>query len=205
MTLIRPGRLLRAHAAMALALLLFSGQASAQDATNSCPPGTDRPFGERNESAPPGLARYDFLIGDWDADVSFNKIAGGTINFKARWHNTWISNGYVVQQEWRGPYTTGVEFRSYDPREEKWLGQNIYFNKSWKATEIEFDGGKMIVYITQAEDQNGPFLARETYYDITQDSFKIRSDRSDDGGETWQPGAYVIEARRVTEKTQPSA
>jgi len=35
----------------------------------------------------------------------------------------------------------------------------------------------MIVYTAHAEDRNGPFPARETYYDIEENFFKIRSDR----------------------------
>jgi len=172
-------------------------QVMAQDTPALYQPDPDSPIGERNENAPPELAMYDFVIGDWDATVTFTKPDGSEVKGKARWHNIWIGNGYVVMQEWRSPYTVGSEFRSYDAEKKKWLGQNIYFNSDWRATEIEFNDGNMIVFNPHAKDKNGPFINRETYYDISENSFKIKSDRSYDGGKTWQPGIYAIAAIRL--------
>jgi len=187
------------YATIALGLLCWTNLAMAQDAPPIYQPNPDSPIGERNPNGPPELARYDFLIGDWDLVVTNTTPAGETRVNKAKWHNIWIGKGYVVQQVWRSAYTIGNEFRSYDAKQGKWVGQNIYFNSNWRATEIEFVDGNMIVYNPHAEDQNGIFTNRETYYDITENSFKIKSDRSDDGGESWRPGRYVIEATRVTE------
>ena len=33
-------------------------------------PNLDSPIGVRNPAAAPGTAQYDFLIGDWDVDVT---------------------------------------------------------------------------------------------------------------------------------------
>lgn len=183
---------------LAMGLLAVGAtQAMAQDTPALYQPDPDSPIGERNENAPPELARYDFVIGDWDATVTFTKPDGSKVKGKARWHNIWIGNGYVVMQEWRSPYTVGSEFRSYDAEKKKWLGQNIYFNSDWRATEIEFSDGNMIVFNPHAKDKNGPFINRETYYDISENAFKIKSDRSYDGGKTWQPGIYAIAATRL--------
>jgi hypothetical protein len=154
-------------------------------------PNPDSPIGARNPRGAEGLAQFDFVIGDWDVDITFN---GNRYN--ARWHNTWIVDGFVVMQEWRGPYMTGAEFRAYDPDTNTWSGQNIYSGQEWRHTTAHRDGETMIVVI-EADGPRGPFLNRETYSDITPSSFSMRSELSFDNGATWEPGRYGMTATRA--------
>jgi len=185
-------------AAVCAVVTLASGEsASGQDAPILYQPNPDSPIGTRNKNGPPELAEFDFVIGDWDAVITWTPPGAEVVTYKAKWHNHWVVDGLVVMQEWRGPYLTGTEIRSWDRRQKKWTGRNVYVNGIWHETTAEFKDGKMIVIIEDAEDRNGPFKNRETYHEITENSFKMYSDRSDDGGKTWTKGRYSMVVTRT--------
>lgn len=161
-------------------------------------PDPDSPIGTRNPNAPPETAQYDFVIGDWDVVINFRNTDGTAFTYNARWHNTWIVDGYAVMQEWRGPYASGSEVRIYSPQDGHWLGFNVY--NAWgtpKAVTASFANGEMVVMVDPVTDETGTFINRETYSNITEDRWEMHSDRSNDGGETWQQGAYDLVATRV--------
>jgi hypothetical protein len=184
--------------AVILALGLVASETRAQDQPILYQPETDSPLGARNPLAPPEAAQFDFLIGDWNAVVTYTVPGKEPLVFNARWHNTWIVNGYAVMQEWRGPYATGAEFRYFDPTLHKWTGYNLYSGSAWKETWAEWQEDKMAVY-SKGEGPQGEFLNRETYYDIHADSISLRSDRSFDDGATWKPHTFSIEMTRIRE------
>lgn len=161
-------------------------------------PDPDSPIGARNPDGAPGLGQYDFLIGDWDADITWTPPGGQEVRYRAKWHNIWAVNGYVVIQEWRGPYQTGAEIRSYDTKTDSWSGYNIYPTlRGWKKVTAKAENGGMAVIIEGASDERGEFLNRETYYDVAPGSFKMKSEKSYDGGENWEPGNYVMTVTRA--------
>jgi hypothetical protein len=161
-------------------------------------PSPDSPIGERNPNGPAELAQYDFLIGDWDVDMTWYFDGKPPTKSVAKWHNHWIINGNVVMLEWRGTDYTGAEIRQWDKNQNKWTGVNIYpdFSHAPKAITAEKNGDTMQVFIP-VEGKNGPFINRETYYDITPDRYKMRSENSFDGGETWQRGLYEMTVTRT--------
>lgn len=178
--------------------LALAACAAAQDASPILSqPDPDSPIGARNLNGPAGLAQFDFVVGDWDVDITFTPPGGAPIAYKAKWHNIWIVDGQVVMQEWRGPYATGAELRAYDPATDTWVGRNIYAGRGWKPTTATRDADTMTVVIDGGADARGDFLNRETYFNIADDTFEMRSERSYDDGETWEPGAYVMRAARA--------
>ena len=48
----------------------------------------------------------------------------------------------------------------------------------------------------EGTDPRGAFVDRNTFHEITPESFLWRKDRSWDGGESWFEGIAIIEARR---------
>jgi len=172
---------------------------AAQDAPIIYQPDPDSPIGVRNPKGPEELSQFDFVIGDWDVEITFFPPQGEAVTYNARWHNHWIIDGFVVMQEWRGPYATGAEFRAWDAQAKRWSGRNIYAGKEWHQTHADYVDGKMIVYIEDASDKSGSFINRETYFDIEADSFKMKSDRSYDEGESWEKGRYEMVATRRAE------
>ena len=57
----------------------------------------------------PGDVRnqFEFVIGVWDIEVT---LANGNV-YAAEWQNRWLADGVALVQEWRGPYTKGIEVR----------------------------------------------------------------------------------------------
>ena len=160
-------------------------------------PNPDSPIESRNPKAAKELDQFQFLIGDWNATITWQPQGGKPMTYSAKWHNHWIIDGHAVMQEWRGPYLTGTEIRYYNPKTKQWTGKNLYVNGDWKDTVAEWKEDKMVVTILNAEDKSGKFLNRETYFDIKVDSFKMKSDRSYDGGESWVQGAYFMHVVRA--------
>jgi hypothetical protein len=179
---------------------LFVGEARSQEILYQ--PAPDSPIGERNADAPKGTGQYDFLIGDWDVDVSLFRPEQEPFVYKAKWHNHWIADGYVVMQEWRGPYATGIELRSYDPASDQWQGRNIYYPSpgTWYSNIGEMKDKQMTVTTVRTDAEGLETISREIYWDITDKSFRIRTERSIDGGATWQRGKYELIAHRIGEE-----
>ena len=157
-------------------------------------PEVDSPLGTPNENVPAEGRQFDFVVGDWNVDMTYSAPGKEPFRYRAKWHNHWVVNGYIIMQEWRGPFATGAELRYYDKNTGKWTGRNVYpgSNVPWHNTSAEFKDGKMVVTIEGNSDTRGPFLNRETYYDIMTDSFRMKSERSYDGGETWEKGLYEM-------------
>lgn len=155
-------------------------------------PDPDSPIGARNPDAPGGLAQYEFLIGDWDVDVALNRPGAEPLKYRAKWHNHWIANGHAVMQEWRGPYATGIEIRTYDAAADVWQGRNIYFPSpaAWYDNTATWTGSEMVVTTHRVAADGAASITREIYYDLEESGFRIRTEVSADGGTTWAPGRY---------------
>ena len=176
-------------------LVLFASPAIGQDIRYQ--PDPDTPIGVRNPAAPPQTAEFDFLIGDWDAAITLRTTNGQTLNYIAHWHNVWIVDGFVVMQEWRGPYSSGSEIRQFNAQLGHWEGVNIYAGSGTpQSTTARFENGEMVVTAHKVDDERGPVIGRETYFNITEDSFEMRADQSYDDGETWERGVYEMTVTR---------
>ena len=176
--------------------LVMASAASAEPPPIRYQPVPDSPIGERNPSAPDEVAQFDFLIGDWDVEITWFPPQGDPNTYSARWHNHWINDGFDVMQEWRGPYITGTEFRHYDPALGYWVGKNLYAGRNWVNTTARVSGDNMIVVIEASNPQEGAFLNRETYFEISENRWRMKSDRSFDDGKTWEKGRYEMVATR---------
>lgn len=118
------------------------------------------------------------------------------MSYEARWHNTWIDDGHAIMQEWRDPYSTGAELRTYNSKTGRWEGRNYYAGwESWTESEGSFANGEFVIE-TQTKGPDGPKLSRERYFDIQRDSFWMAATHSSDGGETWTAPAYEMVCTR---------
>ena len=163
-------------------------------------PKPDSPILERHSSLTGEGEAFDFLIGDWDVVITWHSEDGNTIRYRAKWHNHWIIDGRVVMQEWRGPTLTGAEFRYYDKNTKSWTGRNIYADGAWRETKAKSDGNKLEVIIFSHNQKKGDFLNRETYFNISEYSFEMKSDISHDDGKTWSRGDYDMVVTRTLNK-----
>jgi hypothetical protein len=187
---------LKMTAAVLLATLIPAITISAQELLYQ--PDPDSPIEMRNPAAPVGSEQYDFLIGDWDVEVTLYRAKKAPLVYHAEWHNHWVANGYVVMQEWRGPYTTGIELRSFNAAEGKWEGRNIYQPQpgTWYGNEARLVDSRMIVTTIRLDASGNETIAREIYQDITESSFAIDTQQSADDGITWERGKYRLTATR---------
>ncbi len=164
---------------------------------------TSRPRTARSLRATPPdhaeLAQFDFLAGDWDVTVTMPRAGSQPLVYHAKWHNHWIANGYVMMQEWRGPYATGTELRSFNPVTHKWDGHNLYVPEpgTWYENEAELVGGDMVVTRHTKTPDGTPLINREVYHAISADRFEIRTEASLDEGVSWRPGRYSLVATRI--------
>jgi len=162
-------------------------------------PEVDSPIGKRNPNAPEELSQFDFLIGDWNIEIDFRQPDGAIQTYPAIWHNHWMVNGILLAQEWRGPFATGVEFKRYNKQKGMWEGRQTYnFKPGWSTSIAVKEEDKMIVTHGESTDQAGRvFILRETYHDMTENSFKMFAQRSYDNGKTWSEWAFKMVCNRV--------
>ena len=102
-------------------------------------------------------------------------------------------------QEWRGPYSTGIEIRSYDAADDSWHGRNIYFPApaNWYENTARLIDDEMIVTTHRTDGNGNDTITREIYFDISESAFSIRTELSQDGGVTWKPGRYSAVSHRL--------
>jgi len=181
-------------------LMAPAGAAGAEPAVKAADSLRSAAFGTRNPEGAAELAQFDFVIGEWAVDLTNFPRQGAPKKSKARWRNAWGVSGYVVMQEWHGPHVTGIEMRAWDASKKHWVGQNIYAGKDWSSlrpTEARFTDGQMVIHTQGGSDADGPFINRETYFDIGPTTFKIKAEKSYDLGKSWVRGSYEMTATRM--------
>lgn len=187
---------------MTIIFTVLTGHSTAQEIRSDPPiyqPIPDSPILNRNPTLTGEGTAFDFLIGDWDAVITWEPDKGPQDVYRAKWHNHWIIDGHAVMQEWRGPSLTGTEIRFYDKNTKSWKGQNIYVGGAWRETTAKSDGDTLVVTIFSEDVEHKKFLNRETYFNITDSSFQMKSDLSFDDGKTWKKGQYHMRAARSVE------
>ena len=151
-------------------------------------------------------ALFDWLIGDWEADVYDYRAGGSKCVSKGEWHFGWVLEGRAVQDVWIVPRRSernattlgdnnryGTTIRMYDPKLDAW---RVFWFNPVTQDRTELIGRKVgNTIVQQCVDEDGSFT-RWTFQDIKPDSFTWRGEFSTDGGNTWQLDAEFL-ARRV--------
>jgi len=151
---------------------------------------------------------YDWLIGDWEADVYDYQADGSKKNNTGEWHFSWVLEGRAIQDVWIVPKVSarsaatpsednryGSTLRIYDPNIDAW---RIFWFNPVAQSRSELIGRKVgndIVH--QGIDDDGS-LIRWNFEDIKPNSFLWRGESSRDGGKTWQLGSEFV-AHRIAE------
>ncbi len=183
------------------ALVLAPVPASAQEHDLSV--ATDR--GDLpDERAPEGLADLAFLIGDWRLETSFALSGGGEFKAEGRLLGRYAMGGFGVLVE-------EVHSAAANPELEIFVGSQLYSihpesgdvigvgcntlgnRKSRRGGMVDGD----LVVIESGELFEGrPGINRMTFFNITEDRFELRLERSLDDGATWEDGGYGFVAIR---------
>jgi hypothetical protein len=157
-----------------------------------------------NPAAPKETAQFRFLVGNWDCKTRFMKADGKSYaEGTARWNGYYILDGWAIQDDWISAQPDGTEghgtnIRSFNPKTGKWDNRWLPAGSlQWKYYQSEQVGDTMVMTGGEGKDARGEYVDRNTFYDIAQDSWSWRKDRSYDGGKSWVEGIGYIHATRV--------
>jgi len=154
--------------------------------------------------APKETAQYSFLIGAWECIIQ-RMGPDGVLGPErsARWTGRYILDGWAIEDVWEstgpdGSPFQGVNIRSFNPKthvwDNRWLSSR---DLQWAYYSSEKVGETMVMTGGEGVDARGPFIDRNTFYDIKPESWSWRKDRSWDGGDTWVEGIATISAKRL--------
>lgn len=164
-------------------------------------------FGKPNPSAPPELAEFAFIIGEWNCDVRVKAEDGAVQTYQATWTGRYILDGYVIADEYRmldhagSVIVHGMNFRSYDAEKKAWVMRWLDGTRSfWVELGPDALGGVRADAGTiqfKLVDLFAPdAVSRVTFSNITADRFTWKEEKSLDNGRTWSE-FVTIEARRT--------
>jgi hypothetical protein len=147
---------------------------------------------------------YDLLIGTWSYRFQA-RTPGGNGRYGPPRPGTWTfaktHGGYVVDDEFStqnpdGSRTLTVTYRVFNPEKKVWQVQGVGAKRGTWQPGVGWSD-RTSRYLVQDYPEAG-LKVRIKYYDITRDHFLWRADGSQDGGKTWVPDLWLIEATRVT-------
>jgi hypothetical protein len=151
-------------------------------------------------------AVFDWLVGDWEADVYDYGPGGSKRVSKGEWHFSWILEGRAVQDIWIVPKRSdrnatapsdnnryGTTIRIYDPKLDAW---RVFWFNPVTQDRTELIGRRVgNTVVQQSVGQDGSFI-RWIFENIKPNSFTWRGEFSTDGGKTWKLDAEFL-ARRI--------
>jgi hypothetical protein len=186
-----------------MALLIYAQSANAQHGGSVALPAVTPP----TESA-----QFDFLIGQWDIELS-PKVSGlvAMIHGAPRLLGTWKAwrafDGFGIDDELRvvdgsgNPVTLSHTMRIYDKNAGHWIisGLDVYRARFSSAT-AQWQDGEMRIMGNGSNSEGKAYSSRTRFYEITPDSFRMQQDRSFDSEQSWEEAAISISAKRAAAK-----
>ena len=153
--------------------------------------------------APKAIANLAFMLGEWNLSTTF-VINSKTTHTKARMEAHYAMGGFAIEQVQIHPggdsdtktlFVSSALF-SVHPKTGEIVGvsQNTLGNR--KFIDGKFVDGSFITTVSGEMFQGAHLINRFVYADITPTSFNIRTEASDDDGETWRDGGYMVHAER---------
>jgi hypothetical protein len=152
-------------------------------------------FGTLNSDAPAELARFSFLIGNWNFETKVTLADGQSLPFKGTWRGRYILDGYAISDEYRMTdlsgklIVLGLNLRSYDANKQTW---NIKWLNALAGTwtnlsPSELGGvtadGRSTIYAFKetAPLDNAHVYTRVTYTRVSDSNFTWKGEKSADG------------------------
>ncbi|WP_457419801.1 hypothetical protein [Roseateles sp. P5_E7] len=162
--------------------------------------------------APAEAAQFDFLVGQWELEVS-PKVSGlgamihGAPKLVGSW-KAWKSfDGYGLDDELRildasgNPTALSHSQRIFDAKTKRWLvsGLDVY-RARFGSSSGQWQNGEMLLEGSGQNAEGKPMLTRTRFLEIAADRFKMRQDRSLDNGANWEEGTLTVVAKRISRK-----
>lgn len=151
------------------------------------------------------LEQLDFFIGHWELETNDIQPDGTFKTGKAKSKVKYILDGYAMQDNYlmldgnENIILRGTSIRSFNKNSGKY--QIVWIMPGINGiTDItaEFIDNKLVGR-GKGYDNNGEFLEKFEYYNISKDSYSFKMDRSYDNGKNWIINFGTFEAKRIHE------
>lgn len=145
------------------------------------------------------LMLFGQFVGDWDIVEDRNLLDDGTWTADSgELHWGWILEGKALQDVWMVAdshvWDIGTTIRFYDPHIDAWHSTWISPSRGIVTHFIGRQVGEEIVL--EATDMNN-MLIHWIFYDISENFFKWRAERSSDSGLTWLRTEEMVIRRHI--------
>jgi hypothetical protein len=167
-------------------------------------------------SAPPReAAQLAFLVGQWEVTVmpKVSSLAAkihGQPKLKGSWKAWRALDGFGIVDELRimdasgNPTNFTHTVRLYDAAQRQWLqtATDVYRARVTQGTGVW--ANNMLVVRSEGRDADGkPVLNEARFTNVTATTFEYTSNRSSDGGRTWDTGVLRMTAKRLSATATP--
>lgn len=173
-------------------------------------------YGERFPTKPDGLnpsARMEnldwgFFMGTWRGQA-YSMVNVETKQYGPPGEGIWTAyygfDGYGIQDDWMPqqywPGWSGPAIRGYDPINEVWnmlfIPLNSPASNTWRMQGHFDEEGNLRGSFEGVDGAGRPFKQKIHFYNISENSFSWKADRSYDGGETWIEKFMYTECERI--------
>jgi hypothetical protein len=160
-------------------------------------------------TAPPReAAQFDFLVGQWEVEIRLPAQGlAQRIHGAPRLSGTWKAwralDGWGLEDELRivdgsgNPMTLSHAVRAYDATARRWSVSTLdVYRSRWSSAAGEWREGEMHLSGSGTGADGQAYQTRTRFHDIAPERFRMRQERSTDGGRTWEE-SLRIEGRRV--------
>lgn len=151
------------------------------------------------------LEKLDFFIGEWIIETKDIQPNGTFKTGKAKSIVKYILDGYAMQDDYlmlddnKNVIFRGTSIRSFNKNTGKyqivWIMPGI---NGITDISAEFINNRLIGK-GKGYDNNGEFLERFEYYNISKNSYSFKMDRSYDNGKNWIINFGTFEAKKIHE------
>jgi hypothetical protein len=143
------------------------------------------------------MSQMEWFLGKWHVRSRYRDEGGQWADENLTTEHTTILGGHVIFEHFGGPLF-GEPFEAWSLRkfnpssnrwEQRWVdvspGGFADWTGSWSQETATFTG-----HPNRVLDEDGNLeqeAAREVFFDISEDSFRWKYERTSDGGATWEP------------------
>lgn len=129
------------------------------------------------------LMLFGQFVGDWEIrECKTLDRDGNWKTAKGELHWGWILDGKALQDVWIGVPDMGTTVRFYDSNKDIWY--STWISPKQGIVRV-FTGNKVGNDIVLETRESSEKFMKWIFFDIQQNSFRWRAERSDDSGKTW--------------------
>ncbi|MEQ8768568.1 MAG: hypothetical protein RL885_31975 [Planctomycetota bacterium] len=152
-------------------------------------PSDEHPHGRPHPDAPPELAQFDFMIGEFEATDQFLQRDGTWLTSKGVWNASYFLNGLGIQDRYENQQFVTSNIRIFDPDASVWkvtfFKMPGYASGVWEGKK---EGDRMVMRQFNERPDGTQAESRLTFFDITEEGYEWQSENIVDGQSlvTWK-------------------